>query len=119
MSSFFGFSAVALGAFAAHGLKSVISPDALAVFETGVRYQVYHTFAVLAVAVLIKIFPGDFWRRAGWLFTAGIVLFSGSLYALALFNERMFGFITPVGGLFFLAGWVSLGIGAFKIKKEN
>ena len=119
LASFFGFTAVALGAFAAHGLQTFLPPDMVAVFETGVRYQMYHSFALFAVACLIKIFPGRFWGIAGWCFTAGIVLFSGSLYVLALLELRSLGMVTPFGGLCFLAGWFVLGIGGFKIKKEN
>lgn len=94
--------AVALGAFAAHGLKPRLSPEMMTVFETGVRYHVYHALALLALAAL----RGP--DRAGWCFLAGIVLFSGSLYLLALTGERRLGMITPVGGLLFLAGWLVL-----------
>jgi uncharacterized membrane protein YgdD (TMEM256/DUF423 family) len=78
------------------------------VFETGVRYQMYHAFAILIVAVALARFDGWILRTAGWLFTAGIVVFSGSLYALALTGTRTFGAITPIGGLAFLAAWALL-----------
>ncbi len=94
------FLAVALGAFAAHGLKSRLTPEMLAVFETGVRYHVYHALALLALGAA----RGP--DKAGWCFVGGIVLFSGSLYLLALAGEKRFGMITPIGGLLFLAGWV-------------
>lgn len=96
-------AAVSLGAFAAHGLKSRLPPDLLAAFETGVRYHVYHALALFVVA----------WTRspgAGWCFLAGIVLFSGSLYALALTGIRAFGAVTPLGGLAFLGGWLLLAL---------
>jgi uncharacterized membrane protein YgdD (TMEM256/DUF423 family) len=103
-----GFIGVAFGAFAAHALRSRLSPDMLAVFETGVRYQIYHAFAVLIVALAAARFDGWMVRAAGWSFTAGIFLFSGSLYALALTGITTFGAITPLGGLAFLAGWALL-----------
>ena len=93
------FLAVALGAFAAHGLKARLSPEMMAVFETGVRYHVYHALALLALGAA----RGP--DRAGWCFVAGIALFSGSLYLLALTGERRLGMITPIGGVLFLAGW--------------
>jgi uncharacterized membrane protein YgdD (TMEM256/DUF423 family) len=93
------FLAVALGAFAAHGLKARLSPEMLTIFETGVRYQVYHALGLFALAAT----RGP--NKAGWCFVAGIALFSGSLYLLALTGIRKLGMITPIGGLFFLAGW--------------
>lgn len=104
-----GFLGVAFGAFGAHGLRSRLSPDMLAVFETGVRYHMYHTFAVLVVAAAIgHIGRAPLLVVAGWLFAAGILLFSGSLYALALTSVGTLGAITPIGGLLFLIGWVCL-----------
>ena len=106
-----GFLAVALGAFAAHALKSRLSAEMLAVFETGVRYQMYHAFAVLIVAAAIgHIGNARLLVIAGWFFFAGILLFSGSLYALALTSVRILGAITPVGGLLFLIGWACLAV---------
>jgi uncharacterized membrane protein YgdD (TMEM256/DUF423 family) len=104
-----GFLGVTFGAFGAHALRSRLSPELLAVFETGVRYQMYHAFAVLIVAAAI----GHFGKArllviAGWLFSGGIVLFSGSLYVLALTGVGILGAITPIGGLLFLAGWACL-----------
>ena len=98
--------AVAAGAFGAHGLRSRLSPDMLAVFETGARYQMYHALGLLAVAWAVTRWPGA--AAAGWLFVAGIVVFSGSLYVLSLTGTRWLGAITPVGGLCFLAGWAVL-----------
>lgn len=103
-----GFIAVAFGAFGAHALRSRLSPEMLAVFETGVRYQMYHAFAVLIVALAAARLDGWLIRGAGWAFTAGIVLFSGSLYALALTGVTILGAVTPVGGLAFLIGWALL-----------
>jgi uncharacterized membrane protein YgdD (TMEM256/DUF423 family) len=105
-----GFIGVAAGAFGAHALRNRLSPEMLAVFETGVRYQLYHTFAVLFVAVAAARFDGWLVRGAGWSFTAGIVLFSGSLYALALSGVTTLGAITPIGGLAFLVGWGMLAM---------
>lgn len=99
------FIGVGFGAFGAHGLRSRLTPEMLAVFETGVRYQMYHAFAILITALALSRFDGWLIRTAGWLFTAGILLFSGSLYALALSGVTVLGAITPIGGLAFLAGW--------------
>jgi uncharacterized membrane protein YgdD (TMEM256/DUF423 family) len=105
----FGFLGVAFGAFAAHALKSRLSPDMLAVFETGVRYQMYHAFAVLIVADAIgRVGSARLLVIAGWLFSAGVVLFSGSLYALTLTGAGILGAITPIGGVLFLLGWFFL-----------
>jgi uncharacterized membrane protein YgdD (TMEM256/DUF423 family) len=108
-----GFLAVAFGAFGAHALRGRLSPEMLAVFETGVRYEMYHALAILAVGLMMARSGGWLFATAGWLFTAGIVLFSGSLYVLALSGVGMFGAITPIGGLLFLAGWACLLIAAF------
>ncbi len=99
---------VAAGAFGAHALKSRLTSDMLAVFEVGVRYQLVHALALLAVAWAITRWPGRAALYAGALFIAGIVLFSGSLYLLALTGERSLGAITPFGGVAFLAGWACL-----------
>jgi uncharacterized membrane protein YgdD (TMEM256/DUF423 family) len=107
-----GFLAVALGAFGAHGLRSRLSPDMLAVFETGVRYHMYHTLAILVVALMLARIDGWMIRAAGWAFTVGIVLFSGSLYLLALTGVTVLGAITPIGGLAFLLGWGLLAVAA-------
>jgi uncharacterized membrane protein YgdD (TMEM256/DUF423 family) len=99
---------VALGAFGAHGLKDRVAPDLLAVFETGVRYHMYHALALLAVGWATSRWSGTSLQAAGWLFLVGIVVFSGSLYLLALTGMRWLGAITPLGGLCFLLGWASL-----------
>jgi uncharacterized membrane protein YgdD (TMEM256/DUF423 family) len=104
-----GFTAVALGAFAAHGLKGKLPPDLFDVFEVGARYHMYHALALVAVAWASTRWPGGATTAAGWFFAAGIVLFSGSLYLLAVTGIRPLGAITPLGGVCFLAGWVLLG----------
>jgi uncharacterized membrane protein YgdD (TMEM256/DUF423 family) len=93
--------AVAAGAFAAHGLKERLDQEALEVFETAARYQMYHALAMVLCALVVA-------RSAGWVFQGGIVLFSGSLYVLALTDLKWLGAITPIGGLGFLAGWALL-----------
>jgi uncharacterized membrane protein YgdD (TMEM256/DUF423 family) len=97
--------AVALGAFAAHGLKSRLSPEMLAVFETGVRYHLVHGLALLAVAWASDRWPCRWIGMGGWMFIVGIVVFSGSLYLLSTTGARWLGAITPLGGIAFLTGW--------------
>ena len=107
--------AVALGAFGAHALKARLAPDLLAVFEVGVRYHFYHALALLAVAWACTRWPGSGAVAAsGWLFVAGTVLFSGSLYLLSATGTRWLGAVTPVGGVLWLAGWASLAWGAWR-----
>jgi uncharacterized membrane protein YgdD (TMEM256/DUF423 family) len=109
-----GFTGVALGAFAAHGLKAGLEPEMLAAFETGVRYQMYHVFALFAAAWGRARWQRKVFSAAGILFVIGIVIFSGSLYLLALMNTRSLGMVTPLGGLAFLAGWICLIAGAWR-----
>lgn len=104
--------AVAAGAFGAHGLRARLTPDLLAVFETGARYQMYHAFGLMAAAWAVTRWPGPWPVRAGWLFLVGTLLFSGSLYALALSGLRWLGAVTPLGGAAFLAGWACLLLAA-------
>jgi uncharacterized membrane protein YgdD (TMEM256/DUF423 family) len=99
---------VGAGAFGAHALKARLSPDLLDVFETAARYQMYHALALFAAAWAVTRWPGPWPVRAGWLFVVGSLLFSGSLYALALSGVRWLGAVTPFGGAAFLAGWVCL-----------
>jgi uncharacterized membrane protein YgdD (TMEM256/DUF423 family) len=106
-----GFLGVAAGAFGAHGLRGRLSPDMLAVFETAVRYQMYHVLALLITAAVIgRVGDARLLTFAGWSFITGMVLFSGSLYALALTGMSGLGAITPLGGLAFLVGWACLAI---------
>lgn len=114
IGSLSGFIGVALGAFGAHALKSRLDPDLLATFEVGVRYQMYHAFALLAVAWAQTRWPGAVLNASGWLFVAGTLIFSGSLYALSLSGLRWLGAITPIGGLALLAGWLCLAWAAWK-----
>jgi uncharacterized membrane protein YgdD (TMEM256/DUF423 family) len=104
---------VALGAFAAHALKSRIGADLLVTFEVGVRYQMYHAFALLAVGWAHTLWPSRALTASGWMFIAGTVLFSGSLYVLSLTGLRGFGAITPIGGVALLAGWSCLAWAPF------
>ena len=106
--------AVAAGAFGAHALRERLAPDMLAVFETGARYQMYHALGLLAVAWAVARWPGSTAGVAGWLFVAGTILFSGSLYLLALTGTRWLGAITPLGGLAFIAGWAALAWAALR-----
>ncbi|HEY3279064.1 MAG TPA: DUF423 domain-containing protein [Gemmatimonadales bacterium] len=108
------FVAVAAGAFGAHALRSRLPADLLAVFETGARYQMYHALALVGVAWAATRWPGTPIRAAGWLFLAGTLLFSGSLYLLALTGARWLGAVTPLGGVLFLGGWLALAAGIVK-----
>jgi uncharacterized membrane protein YgdD (TMEM256/DUF423 family) len=120
IAALLGALSVALGAFAAHKLKEIASPDAVAIFETGVRYQFYHVFALMLVALLSEKFNNKWMHRAGNCFITGIILFSGSLYILTALkvadNEhfRLIGIATPIGGLFFIVGWLFLWFGVMK-----
>ena len=100
--------AVALGAFGAHGLRSRLVPDMLMTFEIGVRYQMYHALGLLAVGLALARWPSSGVALAGWLFIAGTIVFSGTLYALSLTGQRWLGAVTPVGGAAFIAGWIAL-----------
>jgi uncharacterized membrane protein YgdD (TMEM256/DUF423 family) len=114
LGSVAAFVGVALGAFAAHGLQTRLGADMLATFETAVRYQMYHALALLAVGWAHTRWPSAVLTAGGWLFFAGVLLFSGSLYALSLSGVRWLGAITPLGGLAFLAGWLCLAWAAWK-----
>ncbi|MGQ7960557.1 DUF423 domain-containing protein [Pseudomonas sp. SP16.1] len=115
LSAFAGFTGVALGAFAAHGLKARLSPEHLAVFQTGSHYQLIHALALLGVGLLALHAPGRLVNLAGGAFALGILLFSGSLYLLALSGVGKLGIVTPFGGVAFLAGWLCLGLAAWKL----
>lgn len=110
----FAFLGVAIGAFGAHGLEGRLQPRDLATFETGARYQMYHALALLLLAVRRPGLPQSFVRVAGWAFTLGIVLFSGSLYLLVLSGVRGLGAVTPFGGVSFLVGWAALAWAFFR-----
>ena len=115
LAALFGFTGVGLGAFAAHGLKGQLSAEYLAVFQTGVHYQMLHALALLALAALWQRLGGRLLTAAGVCFCVGILLFSGSLYALTLSGISALGMITPMGGLMFLAGWLCLGLAAWRL----
>ncbi|MBI4423277.1 MAG: DUF423 domain-containing protein [Elusimicrobia bacterium] len=106
--------AVALGAFGAHALRGRLGEDLLAVFETGVRYQAYHALALLALAAWLTHSPSRAASIAALCFIGGIIVFSGSLYALALTGVKRWGAVTPLGGLLFLAGWAVLAAGGWR-----
>lgn len=120
IAALLGAIAVALGAFGAHGLKKIVPAETVTTFQTGVQYQVYHVFALLATAILFERFPNKWVRWAGASFIAGIILFSGSLYLLAALKAadkvgmKGIGIITPIGGIFFILGWLFLFIGVMK-----
>ena len=115
-----GALSVAIGAFGAHGLKGMVSERVLVTFETAVRYQFYHVFALLTMAILFKDFSGGWMLAAGWLFVVGLVLFCGSLYMLCYVQAtvqpgfKWIGPITPLGGLAFIAGWICMAIAVFR-----
>lgn len=108
LGAVFGGLGVVLGAFGAHALRSTLSPDDLATFEIGVRYQMYHALALLAVAWASTRWESGVVIAAGWAFVVGIVVFSGSLYTLVLTGQRWLGAVTPVGGVAFIVGWALL-----------
>lgn len=111
LGTLWGGLAVGFGAFGAHALRARISPELLQIFETGVRYQMYHALALLGIAGLMQEdSPPALLRQVPWLFSLGVLLFSGSLYILALSGTRLWGMVTPFGGLAFLAGWFLLGL---------
>lgn len=114
LAAVLGFLGVALGAFGAHGLRGRVGPEDLQIFETGVRYQMYHALALIAVAWLSTRFPGTAMTAAGWFMVAGVVIFSGSLYVLVLSGLRWLGAVTPLGGLSLLAGWLALAWGVLR-----
>ncbi|MEO7361510.1 MAG: DUF423 domain-containing protein [Gemmatimonadaceae bacterium] len=109
-----GAIGVGAGAFGAHALREKLEPRMLEVFETGARYQMYHAIALLLVGWAASRWPGSLTTATGWLFIAGTVFFSGSLYAMALTNVRVLGAITPIGGVCFIAGWLCLAVAAMR-----
>ena len=113
IGAIFGALGVTMGAFGAHGLKERLSPSSLDIFETAVRYQMYHAPALLAVGLLGVLGRGGFaLNLAGWSFTLGILIFSGTLYALSVTDIKWLGAITPIGGLFLILGWIALVVAA-------
>lgn len=124
IAAFMGALTVIFGAFAAHAIKSRVNAETLSIFETGVRYQMYHVFAIFLVGIIYKEFPFKYMIWAGNLFIAGIILFSGSLYALTFFkangNENMnwLGAVTPFGGSCFIVGWSLILFSLYQPKKS-
>jgi uncharacterized membrane protein YgdD (TMEM256/DUF423 family) len=118
----FAALAVALGAFGAHSLKKILTEDLQITFETAVRYQLYHAFAMIVTGILYQRFPGKFTKWAGYSFAGGIVFFSGSLYVLCWLKVQhavgtySIGMLTPIGGLLFLVGWGLLVAGISKVR---
>jgi len=107
-----GAISVAAGAFGAHALRERVEPRLLEVFETGARYQMYHALALIAVGLIASRWPSGLATSAGWLFVAGTLFFTGSLYAMTFTGVRALGAITPIGGVCFIAGWVCLALAA-------
>lgn len=111
---------VVLGAFGAHGLKKIVPPETVTTFQTGVQYQMYHAFALIIVAILFEKIPGKMMVWSGMSFIIGILLFSGSLYLLTILKAtdkvglEKIGIVTPIGGLFFIVGWLLLFLSAVK-----
>ncbi len=119
MAGVLGALAVILGAFGAHGLRDKLAPEMLAVFEVGVRYHMYHALALLAVSLA----PASLWSSpatvaAAWSWVGGILVFSGSLYALTLSGIKWLGAITPIGGVAFIVGWLALVAGSARLLKS-
>ena len=125
IAAFMGALTVIFGAFAAHAIKSRVNAETLSIFETGVRYQMYHVFAIFLVGIIYKEFPFKYMIWAGNLFFSGIILFSGSLYALTFFkangNENMnwLGAVTPFGGKCFIVGWSLILLSLYQPKKSS
>lgn len=119
LAAIFGALGVALGAFGAHGLAGYFAenPAAEGTFETAVRYHLIHAVALLGAAWIYERLPSRWSRWAGWLFVAGILLFSGSLYLLSLLNLRLMGAVAPLGGASLIAGWLCLGLAAWQSEK--
>lgn len=112
---------IAMGALGAHGLKNLVDEKAIQIYETGIRYQMYHVLAILVLGIATLI-PEKIKKRVFWFFICGIILFSGSIYLLALnailpFDAKIIGIVTPIGGLLFIIGWILLGYGMVKLKK--
>ncbi len=124
LSAISGMLAVMLGAFGAHKLKEIISTEDIAIYETGIRYQFYHSFAILAVGILLYLKPTSLLIKSGYAFAIGILLFSGSIYGLSLrklgeVNLNWLGPITPIGGLFLIMGWLLLLLSFKNLSKQN
>jgi uncharacterized membrane protein YgdD (TMEM256/DUF423 family) len=120
MAAIFGALGVALGAFGAHGLRAhfTANPDLEPTFDTAVQYHLIHSVALLGAAWAAAHFPGRWTRYAGWLFVAGILLFSGALYVLSILNVPFMGAVAPFGGAALIGGWLCLGVAAWQAKEQ-
>ncbi len=115
LSAVCGFSGVAMGAFGAHGLKAILTPQMLSVYRTAVDYQMWHALGLGLIAVFVHQTPQSVLLKwAGWMMLSGIIIFSGSLYLLSILNIKWFGMITPLGGVLFLLAWILVAIFAFQ-----
>jgi len=115
IAAIFGLLAVLIGAFGAHGLKQRLTPELMTTYQTAVQYHFYHTFALLAVGVLLHVgIDNSAMRVSGYAFIAGIIIFSGSLYVLAITDLRWLGAITPIGGAAFIVGWAAMFLGVIR-----
>jgi uncharacterized membrane protein YgdD (TMEM256/DUF423 family) len=114
LGSLFAALGVGLGAFGAHTLKDRLTPEMLAIFETGAHYQLIHALALVAVGLAAAHWPAARFNPAGWAFLIGILLFSGSLYVLAISGVRVLGAVTPFGGVAFISGWILFALAAWK-----
>ena len=114
IGSFLAAFAVILGAFGAHGLKTRLSPEDMAIFETGIRYHLFHSLGIILIGILGFHVSSDILQLPAFIMTIGIILFSGSLYILVLSGARWFGAITPIGGLGFIIGWLLLAVNLWK-----
>jgi len=110
-----GFTGVAFGAFGAHGLKGVIAPELMTAYQTGVLYHLIHAVVLLALSAWLFVRPASWIKRSAWMMVLGLLLFSGSLYAMALTGERILGIVTPFGGVAWLIGWSFLLLAAFRL----
>jgi len=119
LGALFGALGVGLGAFGAHALKARLSPEDLAIFEVGVRYQMYHGLALIGLGFVASKIDSGLIRTAGWLFVVGIIIFSVSLYTLVLSGMRVLGAVTPIGGVAIIIAWILLAIAAFKTHFSN
>ncbi|NLS14144.1 DUF423 domain-containing protein [Vibrio sp. SM6] len=122
IAAMIGAKSVAIGAFAAHGLKSILGAYQLAIIDTGVQYQFWHTFAIIACAILMlqaRAQGQKYFFIAAICFIIGIFCFSGSLYTLALTDIRWIAFITPVGGTLFVVGWIVFAVAAWKMREVS
>lgn len=114
IGSIAAFAGVGFGAFGAHTLKTRLGPELMAVFQTGVQYHLIHALGLFGVGLVLRVYPETvLFKLAGWLFLTGIVLFSGSLYLLAITEIRRLGMVTPFGGVSFLLGWACLAFGVY------